>query len=130
MAGYEVIKRNERADAEIRLLSGVYEVWVDRTRMTRTRVLASATADYEDQVEKRNADIRALIARERANGAYKDMAGENAAARAGKSKSAGGAGLGLSLVKHTMDALRGKVEVTSEIGKGSIFALYFPANER
>lgn len=92
MAGYEVIKRNERADAEIRLLSGVYEVWVDRTRMTRTRVLASATADYEDQVEKRNADIRALIARERANGAYKDMAGENAAARAGKSKSAGGAG--------------------------------------
>jgi two-component system phosphate regulon sensor histidine kinase PhoR len=44
-------------------------------------------------------------------------------------KSAGGAGLGLSLVKHTMDAHRGKVEVTSEIGKGSIFALYFPLSK-
>lgn len=41
-------------------------------------------------------------------------------------KSAGGAGLGLSLVKHTMDAHKGKVEVTSELGKGSIFVLHFP----
>ena len=41
-------------------------------------------------------------------------------------KSAGGAGLGLSLVKHTMDAHHGRVEVRSEVGKGSIFALYFP----
>jgi two-component system, OmpR family, phosphate regulon sensor histidine kinase PhoR len=43
-----------------------------------------------------------------------------------KMKSAGGAGIGLSVVKHTMDAHRGKVKVTSEVGKGSIFALYFP----
>ena len=43
-----------------------------------------------------------------------------------KMKSAGGAGIGLSLVKHTMEAHHGKVEVTSEVGKGSIFALYFP----
>ena len=43
-------------------------------------------------------------------------------------KSAGGAGLGLSLVKHTMDAHHGKVEVKSEIGKGSIFVLCFPMN--
>ncbi len=41
-------------------------------------------------------------------------------------KSAGGAGLGLSLVKHTMNAHHGRVEVQSEVGKGSIFALYFP----
>jgi signal transduction histidine kinase len=41
-------------------------------------------------------------------------------------KSAGGAGIGLSIVKHTMDAHRGKAEVTSEVGKGSIFVLYFP----
>jgi len=44
-------------------------------------------------------------------------------------KSAGGAGLGLSLVKHTMDAHHGKIEVESEVGKGSIFALYFPISE-
>lgn len=92
MTAYEVIKRNERADAEIRLLAEVYEVWVDGVRIRSTRVLASAMADYEDQVEKRTADVRALIARERAIGAYRDMAGENASARASKSKSGGGAG--------------------------------------
>ncbi len=43
-----------------------------------------------------------------------------------KMKSAGGAGIGLSVVKHTMEAHCGKVEVSSEPGKGSIFALYFP----
>jgi signal transduction histidine kinase len=43
-----------------------------------------------------------------------------------KLKSAGGAGIGLSIVKHTMNAHRGKVEVQSEVGKGSTFALLFP----
>jgi signal transduction histidine kinase len=43
--------------------------------------------------------------------------------------SAGGAGLGLSLVKHTMDAHNGRVEVRSELGKGSIFVLYFPMEQ-
>ena len=41
-------------------------------------------------------------------------------------KSVGGAGLGLSLVKHTMEGHNGRVEAKSEVGKGSIFALYFP----
>ena len=41
-------------------------------------------------------------------------------------KSAGGAGIGLSLVKHTMEAHGGKVEVKSEVGKGSIFVFYVP----
>ena len=41
-------------------------------------------------------------------------------------RSTGGAGIGLALVKHTMEAHRGKVEVTSELGKGSNFVLYFP----
>jgi len=37
-----------------------------------------------------------------------------------------GTGLGLTLVKHIMDAHKGKVELNSEIGKGSIFRLIFP----
>lgn len=37
-----------------------------------------------------------------------------------------GSGLGLSLVKHIMDAHRGKVTVKSEPGKGSAFRLSFP----
>lgn len=36
-----------------------------------------------------------------------------------------GTGLGLAIVKHIMDAHNGKVEVESEIGKGSKFTLWF-----
>ncbi|NWF89233.1 MAG: hypothetical protein HXY50_07180 [Ignavibacteriaceae bacterium] len=38
----------------------------------------------------------------------------------------GGAGLGLSIVKHIMDAHKGKIEVQSEFGKGSKFSSIFP----
>ncbi|MFB0516357.1 MAG: sensor histidine kinase, partial [Candidatus Neomarinimicrobiota bacterium] len=37
-----------------------------------------------------------------------------------------GAGLGLALVKHTMEAHKGRVEVRSALGKGSAFTLLFP----
>ncbi|HFA51936.1 MAG TPA: HAMP domain-containing histidine kinase [Bacteroidetes bacterium] len=39
-----------------------------------------------------------------------------------------GFGLGLSYVKVIMDAHKGKVDVKSELGKGSSFVLFFPAN--
>jgi signal transduction histidine kinase len=39
----------------------------------------------------------------------------------------GGYGLGLYLVKHIMDAHGGRVEVQSEVGRGSRFRLVFPA---
>ena len=41
----------------------------------------------------------------------------------------GGAGLGLSIVKHVMDAHNGKIEVQSEPGRGSRFILLFPAEK-
>lgn len=37
-----------------------------------------------------------------------------------------GAGLGLKIVKHIMDAHRGRIEVESEVGRGSVFRLLFP----
>src|SRR5690606_11609682 len=40
-----------------------------------------------------------------------------------------GAGLGLNIVKHIMNAHKGKIEVTSEPGKGSCFILLFPSYE-
>jgi len=41
-----------------------------------------------------------------------------------------GTGLGLAIVKHIMDAHQGRIEVESEVGKGSKFTLYFNlANE-
>jgi signal transduction histidine kinase len=44
-------------------------------------------------------------------------------------KRIGGAGIGLSVVKHIMDAHKGKIEVVSESGKGSCFTLFFPLSE-
>jgi two-component system, OmpR family, phosphate regulon sensor histidine kinase PhoR len=37
-----------------------------------------------------------------------------------------GTGLGLSLVKQLIEKQNGKISVTSELGQGSIFTLYFP----
>ncbi|HQR39399.1 MAG TPA: HAMP domain-containing sensor histidine kinase [Blastocatellia bacterium] len=41
-----------------------------------------------------------------------------------------GSGLGLSLVKHIVEAHGGRVQVTSEVGSGSTFTLQFPAAAR
>lgn len=41
-------------------------------------------------------------------------------------KQVGGTGLGLSLVKQTVEAHRGKIHVRSELGKGSAFTLLLP----
>ncbi len=43
-----------------------------------------------------------------------------------KTKRARGTGIGLTIVKHIMDAHKGKIEVKSELGKGSSFTLLFP----
>lgn len=43
------------------------------------------------------------------------------------SQGAGGAGLGLSIVKHIMDSHRGRIDVASTPGAGSAFTLFFPA---
>ena len=42
----------------------------------------------------------------------------------------GGAGLGLSIIKHIMNAHNGKIDVQSEPGKGSRFTLLFPAVQK
>jgi signal transduction histidine kinase len=38
----------------------------------------------------------------------------------------GGAGLGLSLVKHIVESHKGRIEVISKVNSGSTFKLYFP----
>jgi two-component system phosphate regulon sensor histidine kinase PhoR len=38
-----------------------------------------------------------------------------------------GAGLGLSIVQETIEAHKGRIEATSEIGKGSTVTIYLPA---
>ena len=40
-----------------------------------------------------------------------------------------GTGLGLAIVKYIIEYHKGKIEVTSALGKGSIFKLFFPLNE-
>nr|WP_292769732.1 ATP-binding protein [Nostoc sp. NOS(2021)] len=44
-----------------------------------------------------------------------------------RARSTGGAGLGLSIVKHLAEGMEGKVTVLSEPGYGSTFILTLPA---
>jgi K+-sensing histidine kinase KdpD len=41
-----------------------------------------------------------------------------------RSRAAGGVGLGLSIVRAIVDAHKGKIEVTSEVGKGTTFIIF------
>ena len=45
----------------------------------------------------------------------------------GRSRQHGGAGLGLSIVKHLVESMDGTVVVTSELGKGTRFVVTLPA---
>lgn len=45
-----------------------------------------------------------------------------------RSRSQGGTGLGLAIVKHIVLSMKGKIEVSSEVGKGTEFIVYIPKN--
>ncbi len=45
----------------------------------------------------------------------------------GRSRETGGTGLGLSIVKHILTRHQGRLEISSEPGKGSVFCACFPA---
>ena len=44
-----------------------------------------------------------------------------------RSRELGGTGLGLSIVKHLMTAHKGRIEIESQLGRGTTVSLYFPA---
>jgi two-component system phosphate regulon sensor histidine kinase PhoR len=44
----------------------------------------------------------------------------------GRSRSQGGTGLGLAIVKHIVLSMKGRIEVKSQVGKGSEFSIFIP----
>ena len=46
---------------------------------------------------------------------------------AGRSRQLGGTGLGLAIVKHIINRHRGALTIDSEVGRGSLFTVYLPA---
>jgi two-component system phosphate regulon sensor histidine kinase PhoR len=46
----------------------------------------------------------------------------------GRSRETGGTGLGLSIVKHILNRHQARLEIESELGKGSKFSVVFPEN--
>jgi len=45
----------------------------------------------------------------------------------GRSRSSGGTGLGLAIVKHVLQRHQGRLDIASEVGRGSTFSCVFPA---
>lgn len=45
-----------------------------------------------------------------------------------RSRESGGTGLGLSIVKHILGLHHARLEIQSEVGKGSVFACHFDAD--
>ncbi|HEY9344513.1 MAG TPA: ATP-binding protein, partial [Inquilinus sp.] len=44
-----------------------------------------------------------------------------------RSRAVGGTGLGLAIVKHIVSRHRGRLEIDSEVGRGSVFTVHLPA---
>ncbi len=128
-------------DVESHLPDKRIEVQVDKDAISQAllNLLSNATRYSDDKkyirVEVANAGSRVLVSVEdHGVGIPKDLQGKifEKFYRVPKEKTreTRGAGLGLTLTKHIIEAHRGTIECQSEVGKGSIFTIALPLELR
>ncbi len=88
----DVIMKNERVGVVVRSRDGSYELCVDDEVLLTTRVLALATAEYEEEVARRLEPMRRRLDKEKADGAIRAMRTEFFSGQASKAQAKGGSG--------------------------------------
>ena len=107
------------AEALINLISNAMKYSGERKELT------VSTFDENDHVVIQLADKGIGISAENIVNIFEEFY----RVRDSKTQRVGGVGLGLSIVKHIMDAHKGRVEVQSVVGEGSTFTLLFPLGD-
>jgi signal transduction histidine kinase len=139
LGAYRPVWHGQGFDVDVRIEPDLPLVWIDREAVARAalNVLDNAVKYSEDSRYlgislSREDGVVVLAIEDRGIGiAPQDRKKifENFY-RARNDSGKGGYGLGLYLVRHVMEAHGGRVELESEVGKGSRFRLVFPICER
>ncbi|MBX7067503.1 MAG: PAS domain-containing protein [Parachlamydiales bacterium] len=129
------VKANLKTDLEKALIIAD----VDLIEMAITNILENAVKysqgnpEIEVRIEKQNREIQLSIQDNGIGISETDLPhifDRFYTVDKARSRKAGGAGLGLSIVKNIIEKHKGKIFATSKLGKGTTFILIFPSSKK